>query len=138
MSDLVHPLPSASDWPGAGEADNMWRKLSSLYGDVFQRSWQEWLSTSTQIMQQQAMRAMLDSSQALFENAAQLQQKVWSQLWSTNQQAAAIVADGMARTATGTVNQVAEQAGEAISQATEQATRQTAAAMDAARDAAKK
>ncbi|GAB2840219.1 hypothetical protein GCM10027277_03950 [Pseudoduganella ginsengisoli] len=133
MSDFVQPPPSAAAYPGAGEVDNMWRKLSSLYGEVFQHGWQEWLTTSTQIIQQQAVRAMLDTSQALFESAAKLQQKAWGQLWSANQQATAIVADGMARTATEAVNQVTAQA----TQAVEAATRRTVSAADANADAAR-
>ncbi len=132
MTDFVHPTSSTFPWPGAGEADNMWRKLGALYSDVLQHSWQEWLNTSTQIVQQQAVRALLDTSQALFENAAQLQQKTWGQLWNTNQQAATIMADGMARAATEAVNKVTSQVTRAASQAVDQATSSPTAAAGAA------
>lgn len=117
MTDTVRSISSTFTWPGAGETDNLWRKLGSLYGDVLQRSWQEWLNSSAQIVQQHAVRAFVETSQALLENATQLQQKTWGQMIDTNQRAAAIVADGVTRATTEAVGQATAQAVQAATQA---------------------
>lgn len=122
MSDPVNPAIPQFQWLGVNDTDNVWQKLSALYVDVLQRSWQEWINSATQIVQQQATRAVIDTSQALFENAAQIQQKTWGQMLNTNQQAAAIVAGGVAHAATESfakaTEQVVEAAGKAVNQAT--------------------
>jgi hypothetical protein len=88
--------PRTFQWQLQFPAEINWDKIAQVYAGALQPAYQElWLS-SARIIQEHALRAWIDASQACFnalvENAARIQQRALADLAAANQKAAAVYA----------------------------------------------
>jgi hypothetical protein len=94
----VSTKPLASGGPAA-QADHvlfeMWARIGILYKDALDASAYDLLMSSTRIVQEHTLRAMVSASQscaqALAQNAAKVQQQSLDRLFATNRRAAEIM-----------------------------------------------
>jgi hypothetical protein len=83
----------------AAQVDNvvyeMWSRIGIVYKDAFDASAYDLVTSSTRIVQEHTLRAMVAASQscaqALAQNAAKLQQQSFDRMISANKKAAEIV-----------------------------------------------
>jgi hypothetical protein len=73
----------------------MWARIGILYKDAFDASAQDLLMSSTRIVQEHTLRAMVAASrscaEALAQNAAKVQQQSFDRLLAANRRAAEIM-----------------------------------------------
>lgn len=76
-------------------AFDMWSRIGILYKDAFDASAYDLLMSSTRIVQEHTLRAMVSASQscaqALAQNAAKVQQQGFDRMFKANQRAAEIM-----------------------------------------------
>lgn len=76
----------------------MWARIGILYKDALDASAYDLIMSSTRIVQEHTLRAMLSASEscarALAQNAAKVQQQSFARLVTANQKAAEIVGQG--------------------------------------------
>lgn len=89
-------VPHTFQWQFEYPGNTSWDKIGQVYASALQPAYQELWISSARIIQEHAMRAWIDASQACFtaliENAVRIQQRAASDLAAANTQAATVFA----------------------------------------------
>lgn len=106
--------PRTVQWQFEYPGNVSWDRIAQVYAGALQPAYQELWVSSARIIQEHALRAWIDASQACFnalvENAARIGQRAWGDLAAANQRAGEVFAKDVVDATINSVREVSEAA----------------------------